>query len=393
MITQGNLVVLRVGDGVHTAANVNTALPVTIDEFSVSYTGSLPTSVALVQSIPVQFNSTIPTSGNRNLGMPQAAPDGQLALSTNLQYMTFAGYNSYTSPDNTTVGGTFVNTVERVVGRLSLADGLVDTSTTVAGATAGTGSWRGAYTTNGTNIWTATTNGLRYQTLGTNSATVLNAAGVKRVYVYKDSTNTDRLYVMDNVTGQPSVRINTVGTGIPTSGSPAYSQIPPGSGTVGGNTDGFDFWFADANTVYVADQTGSGVEPYKRGGVQKWIFDGTNWDLAFSTPPLIATANNGGVRGLIGSTDGTNVTLFATTTWANGFPNRLYGLSDTIANTNPANMSQSMLIDLREGSGVIPYGNTNYSLRGMALAIPEPGSLSLFAIALAYAGARRGRSK
>src|SRR5437773_11766464 len=67
MIGAGDLVVLRVGDG--TTAPTGAGLPVTLDDYKVTYTNALPTAVTLQQSIPLPTatSGTPPTSGNRYL--------------------------------------------------------------------------------------------------------------------------------------------------------------------------------------------------------------------------------------------------------------------------------------------------------------------------------------
>jgi hypothetical protein len=63
-ITDGDLVVLRVGDGSTVATGG--AFPVTLDEYTVTYTGSLPTGVTFVQSIAAPSGTAAaPTTGNR----------------------------------------------------------------------------------------------------------------------------------------------------------------------------------------------------------------------------------------------------------------------------------------------------------------------------------------
>jgi hypothetical protein len=148
-----------------------------------------------------------------------------------------------------------------------------------------------------------------------------------------------------------------------------------------------DFFFADANTLYVADDrtfnsttsTGS-----VNGGLQKWTFDGSNWSLAYTKN--IDTTNEAidyGLRGLTGSVDlFGNVTLFGTSTFGTaGTANFLVGISDTLANTNPANVTVNALAS----SASIPTASGPLTtFRGLEVIgvfiIPEPSSLGLLAI-------------
>jgi hypothetical protein len=133
-------------------------------------------------------------------------------------------------------------------------------------------------------------------------------------------------------------------------------------------------WFADANTLYVADEgdgyTG-GADLYihaaaqTTAGLQKWIFNDTTqtWSLAYTlqtnldlgvayTVNKYPTGNNpatdlpwspatDGLRNMTGTVDGGKATLYAITSTTSGNgdtgadPNRLVSITDILANTNP----------------------------------------------------------
>jgi hypothetical protein len=103
------------------------------------------------------------------------------------------------------------------------------------------------------------------------------------------------------------VGINTVGTGvtIPTGDDQSTTTlvVPTGAGS-----SPYDFWFKDANTVYIADDrtVASG------GGIQKWEFDSglSAWALSYTLNTNLGT---GGVRGLDATIVGGNVVLYAST--------------------------------------------------------------------------------
>jgi hypothetical protein len=134
-------------------------------------------------------------------------------------------------------------------------------------------------------------------------------------------------------------------------------------------------WFADANTLYVADEgdgyTG-GTDLYTHAaaqataGLQKWTFNTTTqtWNLAYTmqtgldlgTPYTVnkyPTGNNpatnlpwspttDGLRNMTGTMDGGKVTLYAITSTTSGNgdtgadPNRLVAITDTLTNTDAA---------------------------------------------------------
>jgi len=215
-ITSGQLVNIRVGDGTTVATSFG--LPVTLDVYNVTYTAGAPTSVTLAQSIPLPTSTTgtAPTSGNRYLIQGgSAGAEGGLTLSSDGKFMALAGYNNIVGSPTTSSGAT--NNSERVVGLLSLSTGTVDTTTDFLSSSMTSGI-RNAFTTDGSNIWAATSaEGIRYMTVGSSSSTGLTGtANERRVYIYDDQLYTSR-------------QVNSAGgiSGIAKVGSPP----PPTSGT------------------------------------------------------------------------------------------------------------------------------------------------------------------
>ncbi len=89
----------------------------------------------------------------------------------------------------------------------------------------------------------------------------------------------------------------------------------------------FGLWFANKTTLYVADEGVQSLGADPNAGLQKWIFNGTEWVLAYTLqnglrldqsygvtdyPAALAPATTG-LRNLTGSVDGNLVTVFATT--------------------------------------------------------------------------------
>ena len=196
--------------------------------------------------------------------------------------------------------------------------------------------------------------------------------------------------------GSGSNGIDTVyevnaGGALPTIATAATSTIAvaPGFPTARAKTAGIDniypfaMWFATPTTLYVADE-GDGViadapnSPY--AGLQKWVFNGTTWSLAYvmqnglnlgvkySDPsyPISLNPAPAGLRNLTGrvNSDG-SVTLWAITATvsANGDqgadPNQLVTINDNLANTSAA-AAQYEKFSLVETA---PYGNV---LRGVS---------------------------
>ena len=161
----------------------------------------------------------------------------------------------------------------------------------------------------------------------------------------------------------------------------------------------FGIWFANATTLYVADE-GDGVagdaSSSSFAGLQKWVFDGTQWKLAYVlknglnlgvnytvTGGLNADGSvnpRGGSNAYTTATDGLlniagrvngdgTVTIYAmTSTVSTGTgdqgadPNKLVSITDTLAYTNAAQASSEGFAELRTAA----YGEV---LRGIAVAL------------------------
>ncbi|MGC1295481.1 MAG: hypothetical protein WA869_10595 [Alloacidobacterium sp.] len=148
----------------------------------------------------------------------------------------------------------------------------------------------------------------------------------------------------------------------------------------------FGIWFADANTVYVADEgdgyTG-GTDLYTHAaaqttaGLQKWFFNGTTWTLAYTLQSGLGlgsayqihgypTGNNpatslpwapatDGLRNITGRVnhDGT-VTIWAITSTISGNgdtgadPNRLVAITDRLKNTDATQAAKEKFVTLRQ---------------------------------------------
>ncbi len=89
----------------------------------------------------------------------------------------------------------------------------------------------------------------------------------------------------------------------------------------------FGIFVANANTIYVADEGSQDLNADPNAGLQKWIFNGTSWTLAYTIqaglnldqpytvpnyPSNFSPATTG-LRQLTGAVSGNTVTLFATT--------------------------------------------------------------------------------
>lgn len=152
----------------------------------------------------------------------------------------------------------------------------------------------------------------------------------------------------------------------------------------------FGIWFADATTLYVADE-GDGTAADAAGsttaGLQKWVLSKGTWTMAYvlqnglnlgqpysiANYPTSLNPATGGLRNLTGKMNGDGtVTIWAVTSTvsANGDqgadPNMLVSITDTLANTTAASATNEKFTILRTA-------NAGEVLRGVCFA-PTAGS-------------------
>lgn len=282
-ITPGNLTILRVGTG--SAALTNAATAVFLDEYTPAGT--------LVQSIPLPTTASGANRAFANSGT--ATSEGILTQSVDGRFLIAAGYDA--APGLAAIASTTSAAVPRVVACVDL-DGTIDTSTGIDNAFSGN-NIRSAASYDGSWFWSVGANsGVVYSDLGTASGTSLNTAAPINLRVV--DVFDGQLYVSS---GSGSFRgVLAFGSGMPTT-SGQTPMLLPGFPTA--NSSPFDFFFADADTVYVADDRTNG-----QGGIEKWTQNAGTWTLQYTLSPNLTT----GARGLTGIVDGGIATLFATTT-------------------------------------------------------------------------------
>ncbi len=329
-ITPGNLVLLRVGTGSAALSNASTAL--FLDEYTLAGT--------FVQSVP------LPTSAN-GLHKPvtssgTATSEGALTQSADGRFLLVAGYG--TAPGGASVASSSSSSVPRVCARIGL-DEVIDSTTALSDAYS-QNNFRGIASYSGLEFWTAGT------ASAANNPSVRFVAGLgasSSLQLDTTSINIRRVDVWNNqvwaVTASGSAfGVCAVGNGLPTT-SPQSISLLPGFPTTSGPSP-YDFWFANANTLYVADDRTTGL-----GGIQKWALAAGVWTLQYTLSPGPGV----GCRGLSGFTANGVTTLCATTTG-----NQLVKAIDTGA----ASLVQSLAI-----------GPANTAWRGLRF-VRTPASLT-----------------
>jgi hypothetical protein len=320
LLSNMGLAVYRIGDG--SAALSNASTEVFVDKFD--FTGGASTTTI---SMP-----TSTSGGNRALtGAGNATSEGLMTLSENGKCLVLAGYDSVAGAAS--IAGTSPGTVNRVVGVIDATDN-VDTSTALSDAS---GNPRGVASNNCTNLWlTSNSAGVRYTTLstvGTSTQLATTPTNLRQVAIAGG-----QLFVSAQ-TG--SIRLATVGTGLPTVASQTVTNLPGFPTTTGSP---YGFYFADLtntvvgfDTVYVADDSGT-------ANIAKYSLVSGNW-VANGSVTLSNT------RGMTGLVDGSQVQLFVT----NG------SSLQTVTDTSGYNATITGTLTSLATAG------TNTALRGVAL--------------------------
>lgn len=291
--------------------------------------------------------------------------EGAITLSANGQYFILAGYNSTAlinnlAPGYVNVGSSLSTAVERVVGRIDM-NGNVNTTTALIDVSSGQ-PLRTAYSTDGNNLWiggasggtvtinsvSVPTQGVHFATLGSSTSTQLTAGNTNQRIL---NGFNGQLYMSYNSSTAGVRGVNSIGSGFPTAlPSPPTLLVPsqqPGFSDTDiptpSNLKADDYWFADANTLYIADQRNgaSGNDAAANGGIQKWVFDDSDsdsimeWEFKYNVAlgGTDGPANPGTLVGAHGLTGGLNalgqVVLYATTFDGSGANrNRLVSVTD-----------------------------------------------------------------
>ncbi|MBL8726360.1 MAG: hypothetical protein JNK49_20115 [Planctomycetes bacterium] len=362
--TVGNLVVVTVNTGAIASA-------VTLDEYT--------TTGTLVQSIPLP---TLPSGTQHGLTIRgNAASEGYLNVSADGRYLVLGGYEAPVGTPGATLEAAAAATFPRVIARVDL-QGNIDTSTALLdaydGGTGTAGNFRSVASVDGSSFWTAGTGvspsaGVRHvPNLGDSTSTFLNGSsptncrvvGIYDSLLYTTSASTVYLGVC------------SVGSGLPTTPGQQISLLP-GFPTSGGTSASstYDFFWADPNTVYVADDN---VPASTVGGISKWTFNGTTWSRAYRLTVQPTPTSNWGARGLTGHTRNGVTTLWATMVTGSGTSTVLCSVTDTGPNsvvtpllTSPAGTAFRGVRHLAKPSSILRFaascgGSADIKIQGNA---------------------------
>ncbi len=281
----------------------------TLNEYSTANVESNAAAATLQNTM----NLPAPSAADTGMGLTgsfSSKSEGALMTSTNGQYLTMMGYqapagaigvsNSYTPgavpspfPSNATTNVLYNRVVEEIGSNGSYGDGAV-LNDAYSGDNA-----RAAISVNGHQFYTVgnadggysntvQSLGSRYSTLGATTSTLLgtyNAAPDKYDNFRAEQIFNNTLYVAKGSGGKGIDGIFQVGTTgtLPTTSGNSITALPGLSFTANtSNFHPFGFFFANANTLYVADE-GAPTAPVTNGpgtitnsteaGLQKWSFN------------------------------------------------------------------------------------------------------------------------
>jgi hypothetical protein len=277
----GNIIVLRVGDGSIPMAAGGRA--VFLDEYP--STGGLPVQSIALPTSAIGANKTLILNG---YSADPSSESGLLNLSPDGRWLTVTGFDAPVG----TLRSTMLNdaNINRTIGIIDY-NGVVNTSTSVTDVDLGYP--YGAVTTNNTDLWISYGgNGVNYLTNGASTSTNISGpTGYRNI-----SINSGQLYISFN-----SGSINTVGTGLPTTGPQSISPIPGIATSLGMS----QFFFADLNGGIPGNDVVYVTHPVL--GLKKYSFDGATW------------LDNGTIGGdiddyfgITGVVNGSTVTLYCT---------------------------------------------------------------------------------
>jgi len=346
--TTGDLVISTVSNVSNDSVGLDTASPITLQEFQLGSNGTNASEAGILTLPQVASGNNSAISGEYG-----SASEGILQQSVNGQYLTMMGYgvnaNAFNNAPLSTYGtaalgqttsltGQTATTVPRVVALIG-ANGSVNTSTALTGVF-NENNPRSATTVDGTSFYVAgqgasktdTTQGVFYTTLGSSTATAIDNSTDARVATIINTGNGNELYVSRdfNPPGSGSQNFTNVSTltnasgGLPTSATGLVTThiTPPASPLSSGGNNGSinltaslangvnngrigsfvylspeQFFLASPTVMYVADSGqpkngNANKAALGEGGLQKWVLTNGIWTLDYDLVDGLDLVNN-----------------------------------------------------------------------------------------------------
>ncbi len=395
--TPGNLVISISGDGDGSGSyGDNQAGPITLEQ--ITTTGTIVSQLVLPQTTTVNANGVTEYAISGEYG---SSSEGSLELSADGHSLTIAGYGVNAQAFNqggaavygtaalaqsTSIQGGQYTAVARVIADIN-ANGVVDTSTALYNVF-NTNNPRSVVTVNGSSFYISgqgvkgdTTQGVFYALDGASSATAINTATDTRtaeiydgqLYVSADSTQ-GATNISDYGALPTSATTPTVLNGLNTSVAlTAATANTVNTADIGQSVylSPESFFFANADTLYVADGGDPKNGGLGDGGLQKWVDVNGTWTLEYTLSAglnLVPDTASSGTSGLIGLTGEVNsngtVTLYATNeTLTDLGQTYVYGITDSLSSTTGAGESFTEVMAASPGENIrgISFAPTPYA--------------------------------
>ncbi len=454
--TVGDLVIDTVTNStaLSNADALDTASPMTLDEFSLGAGGTTASSVGTLTLPQTASGANWAISGEYG-----SASEGLLQLSGNGRYLSIMGYgvnaNAFNTAPLSTYGTAALGQTTSVTGGASTAvprvaaliggNTSVDTSTALYGVF-NTNNPRSAYTADGTSFYvsgqgaskTDPTQGVFYALKGASSATVIdNSTDTRFVTEYDGKLYVSRDQNPPGSGGQNFTNVSSLTNstgGLPTSSAGLVTThiVPPASPLSSGGNNGSinltagtangvnnsrigkfvylspeEYFFANPDTLYLADSGqpkngNANAAALGEGGLQKWSLVNNVWTLDYDLVAGLDLVNNANANANTPTAPGVTG-LFGLTGEVVDGQVELFATSYGLNELSPSYLYEitDTLSDttIAQASGetfaTLYSAPDNISIRGVSFApsVPEPATWAMMALGFAglgFAGWRRG---
>jgi hypothetical protein len=314
-----NIVAIRVGDGAQTlTTNGNSIF---LDQWAPD--GTYLTTMSLPDSGPTSVVAIGPTL----TVTPSSVTGNGLSRSANGRFLVFGGYNT-----NLSFASGLQTAAASVVPRgIGLIDDRAQYTLAISSGNTSSGNfWRGAVSDGTNNYWGFSRSTSTYYFGFDQPGVVLQSdwSNLRSMAIFNG-----RIYGVSAVSGKTGVMRFS---GLPTAAEAVEAVINTGS-----NFSSDCEVSPDGNVIYVADSLTTGG-----GGIQRWEFDGSTWNLAYTLNDNLAT----GAYYVTADFSGAHPIVYAVSTDADN--NQIVRFSDTGAGATGA---------------IVAYAGANQNFRGIRL--------------------------
>ena len=381
--TPGNLIVSTYGNISVAPVHIDgqTTL-ITLEEFSPTIAAnSSPVMAVVLPSAVYGGNVGIAGEyGSSSEGSPRLSGDGL--------YLALGGYSAVPA-----LAYTATATAQSPCAEVPRVAALIDVNTNTDSSSVfndiyNTNNPRGVFTPDDVNLYLSgqaagigDEGGLYYSQVGTNTTSggaaptgIFNAESTRNVEAFQGNL----YYSADQNSSKGILTGIFEYTGLPTASQSTSTgtRLTPANDGNGVNYSPEGFFFANATTLYVADTGDPKAGGTGDGGIQKWVFSGSQWSLqytltnpSFVSPSLATSAAHGetGFEDVAGQVVSGVVYLYAVSyTAGDADPNGLYGITDPLSATSTTGQS---FTEIAAAPGIQASGtNPDFLFKGVSFA-------------------------